>query len=64
MIDNLEKSVKLTGLNNPETNVLTHNLFNTYVVFFFSDLNKAQIYKIRYRDSPHHEVEIPMSSFI
>ena len=46
------------GLNNPETSVLTDNRFNTYMVLIFSDLNKAQIYKIPYRDSPYHEIEI------
>ena len=49
------------GLNYPETYVITHNRFNTYMVLIFSDLNKAQIYKIPYRDSPHHEIEILMS---
>ena len=32
-------------MNNPKTYVLTGNSFNTYMVSFFSDLNKAQIYK-------------------
>ena len=49
------------GLNNPETYVITHNRFNTYMVLIFSDLNKAQIYKRPCRDSPHHEIEILMS---
>ena len=49
------------GLNNPETYVLTHNRFNTYMVLLFSDLNKAQIFKIPYRNSPHQEIEILMS---
>ena len=49
------------GLNNPETYVLTHNRFNTYMVLLYSDLNKAQIYKMRYRESPHQEIEILMS---
>ena len=52
---------KTPGLNNPESYVLTHNRFNTYMVLIFSDLNKAHIYKMPYRDSPHHEVEILMS---
>ena len=26
------------GLNNPESYVLTHNRFNTYVVLLFTDL--------------------------
>ena len=49
------------GLNFPETYVITHNRYITYMVLIFSDLNKAQIYKIPYRDSPHHEIEILMS---
>ena len=53
--------IKTPGLNNPETYVLTHNRFNTYMVLIFTDLNKAQIYKIPFRDSPHHEIEILMS---
>ena len=32
------------------------------MVFNFSDSNKAQIYKMPYRDSPDHEIEIVMSS--
>ena len=44
------------GLNNPETYVITHNRFNTYMVLIFSDRNKAQIYKIPYGDSPKHEI--------
>ena len=64
MNDKLEESVhniKTPGLNNPESYVLTHIIFNTYMVFIFSDLNKAQIYKMPYRDSPHDEIEILMS---
>ena len=45
------------GLNNPETYVLTHNRFNTYIVLIFSDLKKAQIYKIPYRNSPLQGIE-------
>ena len=31
-------------------------------LLLFSDLNKAQIYKMSYRHSPpHHEIEIPLS---
>ena len=51
----------MNTLNNPETYVLTHNRFNTYIVLIFTDLNKAQIYKMPYRDSPHHEIVILMS---
>ena len=58
MNDNLEKTPEL---NSPETYVLTHNRFNTYMVLIFSDLKKAQIYKIPYRNSPHQEIEIVMS---
>ena len=53
--------LKTPGLENPETYVLTHNRFNTYIVLIFTDLKKAQIYKMPYRDSPHHEIEIIMS---
>ena len=58
MNGNLEKT---PGKNNPETYVLTHNRFNTYLVLIFTDLKKAQIYKIPYRNSPHQEIEIVMS---
>ena len=53
--------LKTPGLNNPETYVLTHNRFSTYIVLIFTDLKKAQIYKMPYRDSPHQEIEILMS---
>ena len=52
---------KTPGLNNPETYVLTHNRFITYKVLIFSDLKKAQIYKIPYRNSPHQVIEVVMS---
>ena len=52
---------KTLRLNNPETYVLTHNRFNTYLVLIFADLKKAQIYKMPYRNSPHQEIEIVMS---
>ena len=58
---NEEIVLKTPGLNNPETYVLTHNRFNTSLVLIFSDLNKAQIYKMPCRVSPHHEIEINMS---
>ena len=54
MNDNLEK---IPGLNNPKTYVLTHNRFITYLVLIFTDFQKAQIYKILYRNSPHQELE-------
>ena len=50
--------MKTPGLNNPETQVLTHNRFNTYIFLIFTDSKKAQIYKIPYRDSPHQEIEM------
>ena len=48
MIDKIERTVldKTPRLNNPETYALTHNRFTTYLVLVFSDLNKAQIYKM------------------
>ena len=63
MFDKMEETVhdKTPGLNNPETYVLTHNRINTFFVLIFSELNKTQIYKMLYRDSPHHEIEIVMS---
>ena len=57
MNDKLEKTI---GLNNPETYVLTHNRFKTYMVLIFTDRKKTQLYKIPYRDSPHHEIEMVM----
>ena len=41
--------------------MLTHNRFNNYVVLVFTELKKAQIYKIPYGNSPHQEIEILMS---
>ena len=48
-------------MNNHETYVLTGNRFNTFLVLIFSDLNKTQVYKMPYRDSPHHEIRTLMS---
>ena len=45
-------------MNNPESYVLTINRLNTYMVLLFTDLKKAQIYKIPYKNSPHKEIEI------
>ena len=53
---NLEN--KTPGLNNPETHVLTRNRFNTYMVLIFTDLKKAQIYKMPYKNSHCQEIEI------
>ena len=64
MNDKLEQTVhdiKTPGLNNAETYVLTHNRFNTYMVLIVSDLNKAQLFKMPYRNSAHNEIEILMS---
>ena len=64
MVEKIEETVhdiKTPGLNNPEAYMLRHNRFDTYLVLIFSDLNKAQINKLPYRDSPHHEIEILMS---
>ena len=52
--------IKTPGLNNPKTYVLTNNRFNSCMVVVFTDLNKGQIYKMPYRDSPHREIEILM----
>ena len=59
MNTNLEN--KTATLNNPETCVLTYNRFNTYMILIFTDLKKAQIYKMSYRNSLHQEIEIVMS---
>ena len=64
MNDKLEETdhnIKTQGLSNPESYVLTYSRFNTYMVLLFSDLNKAQIFKLPYWDSPHHEIDILMS---
>ena len=63
MIDKKEETIlgKKPGLNKLETYVLTHNIFITYLVLVFGDLNKAQFYKMPYWDSPHHELEVVMS---
>ena len=45
-------------MNNPENHVLTYNRFNTYMVLIFTELKKAQIYKIPYKNSLHQEIEI------
>ena len=52
---------KTQRLNNPETNVLTHDRFNTHFILLLKDLNKAQIFEIRYRVSQNQEVGIVMS---
>ena len=64
MINELEKTIHqneaetlFCRLNNPETYVLKHNRFNTYLVLIFSVLNKAQFFKMPHRDNPHHEIE-------
>ena len=63
MINTIGETVldKTPGLNNPETFLLTHNRFNKHLVLIVSDLKKTQIYKIPYRNSPYHEIEIIMS---
>ena len=62
-IDKIEETVhgKSPRLKNPKTYVLTHSRLNTYMVLFFSDITKIQIYKMPYRDGPHHEIEVLMS---
>ena len=64
MNDNIEETVydyETPRQDKPETHVLTHTRLNTYLVLIFSVLNKAQIYKMPFRDSPHHEIELPIS---
>ena len=58
---NANFEIETPGLNNPESYILTHNRFNTYMVLIFTDLKKTQVYKMPYRDDPHHEIEILMS---
>ena len=57
----MNDKIKTPGLSNPESYVLKYAGFNTYMVVVFTDLNKAQMYKMPYRDIPHHEIEILMS---
>ena len=57
----MNDKIKTPGLSNPESYVLKHARLNTFMVLLFTDLNKVQIYKIPYRDSPHHEIELLMS---
>ena len=57
----MNDKIKTPGLSNPESYVLKYAGFNTYMVLLLTDLNKAQIYKMPYRDSPHQEIEIIMS---
>ena len=57
----MNDKIKKPGLSNPESYVLKYARSNTYMVLLSTDLKKAQIYKIPYRDSPHQEIEILMS---
>ena len=64
MIEKLEEAVhaiRTPALNSPETYILTHNRFNFYMVLIFSDINKAQIYKMPCKVISHDEIEIFMS---
>ena len=47
--------------NDRETYVLTHNPSFIYLVLIFSDINEAQFFKMPYRNSPHHKIELFMS---
>ena len=63
MVDKIAETVldiTTLGLNNPESYVLTHHRFNTYLVLIFSDL-ETQNYEMPYRESLHHEIEIVLS---
>ena len=57
----MNDNIKTPGLNNPEIHARTSNRFRNYIVLIFTDLKKTRIYKIPYRESPHHEIEILMS---
>ena len=56
MVDKIEKKTheKTLGLNNPKTDVLTHNGFKNYLILIFIDIIKSQKYKMPYRDSPRN----------
>ena len=46
MVDKLEETIfdnKSPWLSNPETYVLTHNRFISYMLLIFKDLNKVDI---------------------
>ena len=63
MIDKIEETVvdKTPRLNKPETYLLTHNRFNTYLVLITTDLNKVQIYEMPFTDNPYHEIKLVIS---
>ena len=42
----MNDKIKIPGLSNPENYVLKHARINTYMVLLFTDLDKAQIYKM------------------
>ena len=58
MVYKLEKTTEMSNL---ETYLLTHIRFNTYLILIFSDLNKAQIFKMPYKDSSYNEIEKVLS---
>ena len=57
----MHDNIKTPGLSNPETYMLKYAIFNTFMVLLFTDINKAQIYKMSSRISRHREIEILMS---
>ena len=64
MVDKIKETVhaiKTLELLNTETFVLTHNRFNTCMVLIFSDLNKAQSYKMPCRVGSRDELDMVMS---
>ena len=63
MIDKTEETVqnRTPGFNNLDTPVLTHERINSYLVVIFTNLNKAHINKMPYRDSPQQEINLVMS---
>ena len=38
-------------------------VFFTYMLLIFSDINKTQVYKLPYRESPRHEIRIVISFY-
>ena len=57
----MNDKIKRPGLASPESYVLKHARFNKYMVLIFTDLNKAQIYKMLYKKNPHKDIEKLMS---
>ena len=58
----INERTKNTWIKKPRNIYInTYNRFNTYIILIFSDLKRAEIYKMPYRNSPHQEIEKVMS---